>query len=455
MSARALAANVRLASEVWEAKALDYWIQRILVESRALGSIASYLANHDDRFFNSIVVAALDGNPTFFAVDLADDPRFEMLSDKRFMDAFGVLRFDGTQQYYALDGQHRLRAIRALLENETDFVAPKGFEDEEFSVLIVVPRAGESREHFLKKYRRLFSQLNRYAKPMDKATTIVMEEDDAIAIATRSLISDDPFFSWVSPQGDPRIRAAMPENIRAGEPYFTTIEALYKANRNLLYARFRKNEDDWGPKGLNPKKKLEEFIRFRPEESVLDKLSAELALYWKAILGELPELQRDPKFMRTTLSADEDPGDGLGVRTNHLLFRPIGIEVFTRVVRELLDDNIPNPREPSLSSVAAALRGLNVLDWRLHQAPWRHLLYVYDASANTWRMRSEDRKPAVECAERVLRFMTGLDQHNKDTLEALKHSWTNLLDGCDPESVNPLWESVEEVAERFMASRET
>ena len=79
MTARSLAGNVRFASDVWEAKALDHWIQRILNESRAKTDIASYLANHEDRFFNSIVIAALDGNPTFHSVNLADDPRFELI----------------------------------------------------------------------------------------------------------------------------------------------------------------------------------------------------------------------------------------------------------------------------------------------------------------------------------------------------------------------------------------
>ena len=114
MTARALAANVKFASEVWEAKALNLAIQRVLNESRAKTAIASYLARQEDHFFNSIVVAAIEGNPTFFAVNLADDPRFEMIADKRFAEAFGVLRFDG-RSYYALDGRS-IRCVRALLE---------------------------------------------------------------------------------------------------------------------------------------------------------------------------------------------------------------------------------------------------------------------------------------------------------------------------------------------------
>src|SRR5262245_19417737 len=152
MTSRALAANVKFASEIWEAKALNLWIQRILNTSRSKTSIAQYLARHEDHFFNSIVVAAIQGNPTFFSVNLADDPRFEMIADKSFMEAFGVLRFDGSQRYYALDGQHRLRAIRALLDDETEYSAPPGFENEEFSVLIVVPKPGEREAVILNEY---------------------------------------------------------------------------------------------------------------------------------------------------------------------------------------------------------------------------------------------------------------------------------------------------------------
>jgi hypothetical protein len=51
-------------------------IQRVLDESRAKTSIASYLINQPDRFFSSIVVAALKGNPTWYGVSMEDDARF-------------------------------------------------------------------------------------------------------------------------------------------------------------------------------------------------------------------------------------------------------------------------------------------------------------------------------------------------------------------------------------------
>ena len=51
----------------------------------------------------------------------------------------------------------------------------------------------------MKKYRKLFSTLNRYAKKTDGATNIILDEDDTFAILTRRLITDHEFFRWTGP----------------------------------------------------------------------------------------------------------------------------------------------------------------------------------------------------------------------------------------------------------------
>ena len=52
-------------------------------------------------------------------------------NNRRLNEAFGILQFDGTEKYYALDGQHRLAAIKTLLDrnNPLSDGAPKNFED--------------------------------------------------------------------------------------------------------------------------------------------------------------------------------------------------------------------------------------------------------------------------------------------------------------------------------------
>ena len=76
-----------------------------------IDDIVKYLVKNDHRFFGSIIVAAWGGAPAYHDVSMkADD---ELLKD---LDrGFGVLEFNGSQSYFALDGQHRLAAIKKAI----------------------------------------------------------------------------------------------------------------------------------------------------------------------------------------------------------------------------------------------------------------------------------------------------------------------------------------------------
>ena len=116
MQMKDLVTEVGFASEMYNDKTLDNAIQRSLGDSPVKKDIVQYLGKRDDRFLSSIVVAALGGNPTYAPIDITDDPKFALLKPAGISDSFGVLTFDGGQRCFALDGQHRLKAIKTLLE---------------------------------------------------------------------------------------------------------------------------------------------------------------------------------------------------------------------------------------------------------------------------------------------------------------------------------------------------
>ena len=433
MSAGELSEGVRFASELDQPTVLDRIIQRELNEARAKQDIARYLAENGDHFFNSIVVAAWEGNPTFFSVELADDKRFDMIADERFAKSFGVLRFDGRQKYYALDGQHRLKAIKALLGRDTEFVAPPNFQFEEFPVVIVVPRDGEIFSDFLPRYRRLFSNLNRYAKPMDLATVIAMDEDDSFAIITRRLIAEHDFFQWFEGDSSARIRVKGGKNFPETENCLLSIITLYEMNCDLLWSNSRQNE--FG--------RRKEWIRSsRRPDSLLDELFQELVRTWNALLEELPVLKEVPTDHRSSLG-DDFTREGRAV-TNHLLFRPIGQEILANLVRRMLD-------QWSDLAPLAAMRGLSTIEWRLHQAPWRHLLSVYDSDKDRWRMRTD--KEAQSVAINLLCFITGVTPHDGETLESLRKNWSDLLVNPDLGYPEKGWDALKTMAARFKGAR--
>ena len=63
MKMREIAQEVQFAHDIYEDKTLSDAIQRILDEKRVKTDIVHYLARHTDRFFSSIVAAAVEGEP--------------------------------------------------------------------------------------------------------------------------------------------------------------------------------------------------------------------------------------------------------------------------------------------------------------------------------------------------------------------------------------------------------
>ncbi|MCI0491061.1 MAG: DGQHR domain-containing protein [Blastocatellia bacterium] len=439
MTARELGETVKFAYEVYDDRTLDEAIQRVLNESRVKKQIVDYLKRQEDRFFSSIVIAALDGDPKFYSVQITDDPQFPILSDdKRFNETYGVLRFDGTQTYYALDGQHRLKAIKTLLNPDDPLSdgAPKDFHLYEFSVLIVVPSSDETSEQFLQKYWRLFSNLNRYAKAMDQATNIIMDEDDTFAIVTRRLITDHDFFMSAGKQRESvRIKTSRGKNLKTGETFFTSIETLYEMNKNLLRSRWRDN-NGWG---LDGGEKEQDFIKIRPDEEYLSSLYEELVIYWNAILDEIPDLHKEPSKMRTHSLSNED-SDEDSTETDHLLFWPIGQEMLTNIVREALDRRLPDIQSFTPQQVRRALLGLGQVQWLLHGVPWKNFLLVEKPDKpGEWTMRSEERKAAVRVGQRLVQWLVGIDELDEQALQVLQDGWTKRLIPAQTSKIQDEW----------------
>ena len=135
-----------------------------------------------------------------------------------------------------------MSAIKTLLDRTDPLSdgAPEDFVNDEFSVIVIVQNQEDSNETFMQKYRRLFSNLNRYAKPMDQATNIIMDEDDTFAILTRRMITDHAFFQSVGKQQKSRkIKTKKGKNLASTDSYFTSIETLYDMNIALLSSASR------------------------------------------------------------------------------------------------------------------------------------------------------------------------------------------------------------------------
>lgn len=437
MTMKELAGQVRFAAEMHDDRTLDQAIQRELNEGRVKKEIVSFLQRREDRFFSSIVIASLGGNPQFLSVRITDDDKFQLFVGQGLDEDFGILTMSGDQDYYALDGQHRLKAIQTLINrNDPDSVEPPiGFPDEEVSVILVV-RKEKADKRFLQAYRRLFSSLNRHAKATNRDTNIIMDEDDTFAILTRRLITEHEFFKWDGRQKDsPRVKTKG-KNLNTSDSHFTSLQTLYYMNEILLTTSLRENSG-WG----ESEEQLEEIRRFRQAEEELDSLYAELEVYWNGLLKLLPVLNEPPQDMRIHTKNREDDSDP----RDHLLFWPIGQEMLAKVVRRTLNRNLENVAKPSVGEVVEALGSISKLEWELHEPPWRYFLLTWDEARDRWRMRSEDRSETLKVARRILEWQLGLDDLTDEDIRELKLEWqTRLIPSQEDDAEDDMWARIEE-----------
>lgn len=165
----------RLSNELHNSKKLSDLLQRSITSNYK--KITSYILEHEDRFFNSIVLAVYEGDPQFREID------FEYENER--YGTMGLLEFTGDEIIFPVDGQHRVEGIKKALLTKRDIAKDK------IPVIFIGHRNDQSGKE---RTRRLFSTLNRYAKPVKKSDIIAIDEDDVIAITTRYLVTNNNLF---------------------------------------------------------------------------------------------------------------------------------------------------------------------------------------------------------------------------------------------------------------------
>jgi DNA sulfur modification protein DndB len=250
--------HVSLAKEIYEPSGLDDMIQRALTDRST--AIKDYLLTQKQRFFNALVVAVYGGAPQWYELGVNNAPNglLEIDALPDYLEgAFGFLVLEGVRKYYALDGQHRVVGIRKALEEDPTLGS------EEVAAIFVAHRDDPAG---MERTRRLFSTLNRYAKPVSKSEIIALDEDDLVAITTRRIARSYEDLTK-------KILLAKTKNIPVtNKRCITSIVGLYD---NLdLFLPTMIPADDW-----------EELKRFRPSDEALDRYYSTATELWETLAG--------------------------------------------------------------------------------------------------------------------------------------------------------------------------
>ena len=218
----------------------------------------------------------------------------------------------GQEKIFAVDGQHRVEGIKAALQQNSEI------QDEKISVMLIGHNnTSEGRE----RSRRIFSTLNRYVKPVRLGDIIALDEDDLVAITTRELLETYPLFMGS------RIKASNSKSIPSSDKsVFTSLMTLYDCHLALLNVYLSTIN-----KRKYTIKQLKDFLKYRPNEEIIDEFKNYLINFWDLMRRNFDEIDC---FIE---AANEKAAEELRsvVTGGNLFFRPIGLLPFIEAISKI------------------------------------------------------------------------------------------------------------------------
>lgn len=337
MNMKEIANRLSFAQDIHTDRNLSALIQREVTNRSA--AIATYLKTQPQRFFNSIIIGVYGGSPEWYELSLEHGELFnpdDMPIHAR--SASGLLKLNGEERLFAIDGQHRLAGIKEALKHPEN---QQELEDEEICTIFLA--ADVTKKTGLERTRRLFSTLNRWAKPVDMMEIIALDEDDAIAIITRRLMEDYPLFKGH------RISIIKGKALSVNDKKaFTSITTLYEVN-DMILATHR------GAKWKN-------YKSFRPSDNDLDIAYKRSTKFWSAMIRYFPML----KTIEESTAEMGVAGNYRHRRGGHLLFRTIGLLAMAKAIKMATDTG---------RSQTSCIKILARVPLDLAKEPWAGLLW--------------------------------------------------------------------------------
>jgi DNA sulfur modification protein DndB len=329
----------KIDDQLHKSESLKGLIQRSITKNYI--SIREYVLNQDEMFFNSLVLAVYDGTPSWIEVELnyGDEEYFNM----------GFLDFpEDNQKIFPVDGQHRVEGIKSALSRNPEL------RSNSIGAIFI----GHSSDDVgMQKSRRLFTTLNRYAKPVTMDDIIALDEDDSVAIITRQLLENFNLF-----KGQKVTKSKNKAIVDSNKEALTSIITLYQCNKELLKL-FRYNRKRDNPKHTRDRLSLEKYLKFRPDEE-------EILLYYDFCIEFWEEFQNNIEDIYTYLNSDgNEPALPFRDRDNggNLLFRPVGILPFIQASTLIHRRTLGNFKD-----IFTKLNGLNLV---MNIAPWKQVLW--------------------------------------------------------------------------------
>lgn len=176
----------------------EHRAQRKINEAR-IPEIKKYILENRNAYVFSALSASIDGDFSFI-------PNGN--------DDLGMLIVDMDSVFLINDGQHRKAAILAAMQEDNSL------ENETISIVLF-------RDNGLERSQQMFTDLNKHAVKTSNSLSTLYDSRDAVAVATKEVISAVPFFKKFTDKE----RDILGKN----SSNLFTLNAIYKANLKIIH----------------------------------------------------------------------------------------------------------------------------------------------------------------------------------------------------------------------------
>ena len=353
MTVEELVNSVGLAVELpeWSDMTPDEKMQREPVINRVVNEICPYFTGDEDRFFGCLIV------DIHFGYDkLIFDPISNYVKDnitaayEISMEDAGFLTLPGRERLIALDGQHRLLAMRLSLKGASAISAVMLGKNKKLTpqMLALEPHPELGSEEIsvifvegadIMKIRKIFNKVNKYARQTGRGQNIITADDDVFAVISRKLFSEGQVLAKI---GKNELVNWSSNTLSQRSKQLTTVSALY------TIAEIIAKDKGWTSKTM-------------PEdEDEVNDIFEENVNFWKTLLTGMDTYK---KYL--SLTRDDKPISQL--RDENLLMKPVTHMALAHVAYFAKQKGI---------DWADAVARLNDVDWSMDNSIWFNILVI-------------------------------------------------------------------------------
>ena len=372
----------KIDQELHTSTSLKDQLQRSLTKNYE--SITDYILSQKEHFFNALVLAVYDGDPVWNEIEVGfkGEDYYNM----------GFLRLNGEEKIFPVDGQHRVEGIKDAIKKSPEL------EDETIAVILI---GHHKDKEGMEKTRRIFSTLNRYAKPVSTGDIIALDEDDTVAIVTRNMLESFPLFMNENISDEKKTKAIVEKDTKS----FTSLIKLYETNKVVYkyYTSFRDNT-----KRIHSSTEIDKFLKFRPKQEDIDDFEKYLTEFWELFINSFEGMKE------YVASTEKDAAAKYRNRENGglLYFRPVALpQLVTAILETCFRSKV---------TLSDSMSAYSQLEMCISKAPWVKVLW--DAESRTMIMKNKT------LVRPLLMFMYDRNILNEKELGSLRIRYAKVLE---------------------------